>query len=283
MNRLVLSDLKNKTCVITGGSGLIGSAICEELARRETNLAIIGLDENNASDAASELSGKTGAKIIGMSANVLDKSSLLQAKEKINGELGSIDILINCAGGNNPRATTRSEMLFETDDTSLCESFFGLDIDDLKQVTDLNLYGTVLSSLVFGTDMAKKKSGAILNISSMAAYSPLTRVPAYSAAKAAVNNFTQWLAAHLAKMNIRVNAIAPGFIVTTQNEFLLLKNKNGDLTDRGKKIIEHTPMGRFGCPDDICGAALFLVSDMSAFITGVVIPVDGGFNAYAGV
>jgi NAD(P)-dependent dehydrogenase (short-subunit alcohol dehydrogenase family) len=216
--------------------------------------------------------------------NVLDKASLVKAKEVVNKELGMVDILINCAGGNNPKATTGAEVLRECTDEALDASFFGLDPDCFRQVTDLNFLGTVLPSMVFGTDMAKKKKGTVLNISSMASFRPLTKVVAYSAAKASINNFTQWLAVHLAKLNVRVNAIAPGFLLTKQNEYLMVKDKaTGELSDRGKSVIAHTPMARFGNPEELCGAILFLVSDLSAFITGVVIPIDGGFNVFAGV
>ncbi len=278
-------DLKDKVCVLTGGSGVIGSRISEALGSKGVKLAILGIEEESMLNAmATDVSAKTGNKTIGVHVNVLEKASLAKAKEIVNEKLGSVDILINCAGGNNPKATTGAEILKECNDETVGSSFFGLDPDCFKQVMDLNSLGTVLPSMVFGIDMAKKKKGVVLNISSMASYRPLTKVVAYSAAKASVNNFTQWLAVHLAKVNVRVNAIAPGFLLTKQNEYLMIKDKaTGELSDRGKSVIGHTPMGRFGNPEELCGAILFLVSDMSSFITGVVMPIDGGFNVYAGV
>ncbi|MBP7731146.1 MAG: SDR family oxidoreductase, partial [Bacteroidales bacterium] len=220
---------------------------------------------------------------IGIAANVLDKSSLEEARKEIITKFGIPDILINGAGGNSPIATTKLEWISGSGTDNLEDTFFGLKIEGFDKVFDLNFKGTLLSCMVFGVDMIKKKSGVIVNISSMNSYRPLTKIPAYSAAKAAINNFTQWLAVHFAKTGIRVNAIAPGFLLTNQNRFLMIDEKTNDLTPRGKKIINGTPMERFCLPEELNGTLLYLVSDMSSFSTGVVIPVDGGFNAYSGV
>jgi NAD(P)-dependent dehydrogenase (short-subunit alcohol dehydrogenase family) len=206
---------------------------------------------------------------------VLKKESLEKAAEETVRAFGKIDCLINGAGGNNPKATTNPQ-----------QSFFQLSEEGLRYVSDLNLLGTILPCQVIGKLMAEKKEGVILNISSMNAFRPLTRIPAYSAAKAAVTNFTQWLAVHMAQEyspNIRVNAIAPGFFLTEQNQFLLKDKETGALTERGKKIMEHTPLGRFGNPEDLIGAVLWLLSPAASFVTGVVLPVDGGFSAFSGV
>ncbi len=207
---------------------------------------------------------------------------MINAKKEINEKLGKIDVLVNCAGGNNPAATTQLEFLTKDDINDLSKGFFGLELDGFRQVFDLNFLGTVLPTMIFAKDMVGR-GGSIINISSMSSYRPITRVVAYSAAKSAVNNLTEWLAVHLAKLNIRVNAIAPGFFLTDQNRFLLLDKETNQLTERGKKIIAHTPMGRFGEPEEIVGTLLYLISDISKFVTGVVIPVDGGFNAFCGV
>ena len=206
---------------------------------------------------------------------MLQKDSLEAAKEEVNAEFGKIDILINGAGGNKKEATTSPDL-----------PFFDLPLDAIRFVFDLNFIGTLLATQVFGKEMAENDSGVILNISSMNAFRPLTKIPAYSAAKAAVNNFTQWLAVHICQnysKNIRVNAIAPGFFLTEQNRFLLTEEKSGKLTSRGKTIIEHTPMGRFGQPDELIGTVMWLLSDAAKFVTGVVIPIDGGFSAFSGV
>jgi NAD(P)-dependent dehydrogenase (short-subunit alcohol dehydrogenase family) len=210
-----------------------------------------------------------------MSCNVLDKPSLEAAAAQIMEAFGRVDILINGAGGNKPQATTNPE-----------QTFFDLPADALRTVIDLNLLGTILPSQVFGKIMAAQKSGVIINISSMSALRPLTRIAAYSAAKAGMANFTQWLAVHMAQEyspEIRVNAIAPGFFLTEQNRFLLTDKETGKLTPRGQSIILHTPQGRFGVPDDLLGALIWLASPASAFVTGIVVPVDGGFSAFSGV
>ena len=276
-------DLKNKICVITGGGGVIGSSIGLALASVGVKTAIVDIFQESADKTATMIEKETGTTSIGVVGNVLDKESLLHAKEIINSKLGSIDILINGAGGNSPKATTKHEFITPENKNELEGSFFSLDIEGFEKVFSLNFQGTLLPTMVFAKDMVDREEGAILNISSMNAYHPLTKIPAYSAAKSSINNFTEWLAVHFAKMNVRVNAIAPGFFLTNQNRFLLIDEKTSELTERGKKIINNTPMGKFGQPEDLQGAVLYLLSDISKFVTGIVIPIDGGFNAYSGV
>jgi NAD(P)-dependent dehydrogenase (short-subunit alcohol dehydrogenase family) len=283
MSQYSFDDLQGKVCVITGGGGVIGTALARGLASAGTKLAVVDLIKDLADKTAAQIAEEFGIQAIGVEASVLDKDSLTRAKEKINQELGKIDILINCAGGNHPKATTQVEMMEKEDVTNLEKTFFGLQLEGFQKVFDLNFLGTVLPSMVFTMDMIESGKGVILNISSMSAFKPLTKVGAYSAAKAAINNLTEWLATHFAKMNIRVNAIAPGFFLTTQNKFLLIDEKTGEYTPRGQKVITGTPMGRFGDPEELCGTVLYLLSDLSAFVTGVVIPIDGGYNAYSGV
>lgn len=277
-----MDDIKGKVCVITGGSGIIGKALASGLAEANAKIAIIGTKKEKADAVVQELNNKYPNSAISVIANVLDKEALINAKKEINEKLGKIDVLVNCAGGNNPAATTQLEFLTNDDINDLSKGFFGLELDGFRQVFDLNFLGTVLPTMIFAKDMVGR-GGSIINISSMSSYRPITRVVAYSAAKSAVNNLTEWLAVHLAKLNIRVNAIAPGFFLTDQNRFLLLDKETNQLTERGKKIIAHTPMGRFGDPEEIVGTLLYLISDISKFVTGVVIPVDGGFNAFCGV
>ena len=283
MKKLSFDDLNGKVCVITGGAGVIGISIIKALASTGVKVAIVDINEELAKEVALDLSKEYNAQIIGVKANVLDKTSLENAKLLINEQLGPIDLLINGAGGNSPQATTAVEQMQESDLSNPEKTFYGLQMEGFDKVFALNFKGTVLPSMVFTTDMLKKKSGVVLNISSMNSYHPLTKIPAYSAAKASVNNFTEWLAVHLAKVGIRVNAVAPGFFITNQNRFLVIDEKSGEYSDRGKKIVTNTPMGKFGEPDDLQGAVLYLLSDLSAFVTGIVIPVDGGFNAYSGV
>lgn len=283
MKKISFDDLKGKVCVITGGAGVIGVSIIKALASVGTKVAIVDINEELAQKVAAELALEFDAEIIGVKANVLDKESLEIAKTVINEKFGPIDLLINGAGGNSPQATTQVEQIEESDLLNLEKTFYGLQMEGFDKVFALNFKGTVLPSMVFTRDMLKKKSGVVLNISSMNSYHPLTKIPAYSAAKASVNNFTEWLAVHLAKVGIRVNAVAPGFFITNQNRFLVLDEKTGDYSARGNKIVTNTPMGKFGDPDDLQGAALYLLSDLSSFVTGIVIPVDGGFNAYSGV
>ena len=283
MKKLSFDDLNGKVCVITGGAGVIGISIIKALASVGTKVAIVDLNEDLAKEVAADLSKEFNAEIIGIKGNVLDKESLENAKMRINDQLGPIDLLINGAGGNSPQATTQLEQIEETDLANLEKTFYGLQMEGFDKVFALNFKGTVLPSMVFTKDMLGKKSGVVLNISSMNSYHPLTKIPAYSAAKASVNNFTEWLAVHLAKVGIRVNAVAPGFFITNQNRFLVIDEKTGEYSARGNKIVTTTPRGKFGDPDDLQGAALYLLSDLSAFVTGIVIPVDGGFNAYSGV
>ena len=283
MNQFSFDNLKDKVCVITGGGGVIGNAIAKCLSAVGVKIAVIDLLKDAADKTAKTLFDETGAQAIGVQASVLDKESLLTAKKEINSALGKIDILINCAGGNSPLATTQYEFIEKDNLNELEKTFFGLDVEGFRKVFDLNFLGTLLPTMAFTTDMIEKGGGSVLNISSMNSFRPLTKIPAYSAAKASINNFTEWLAVHLAKVNIRVNALAPGFFLTNQNRFLLIDEKTGNLTARGNKILTATPMGKFGEPEDLQGAVLYLLSDLSKFVTGVVIPIDGGFNVYSGV
>lgn len=283
MNNVSFEDLKGKVCAITGGGGVIGTALAKGLGNAGVKIAILDINKEFADKAAELISSETGATVIGVEANVLNKESLSNAKKVIIEKLGPVDLLINGAGGNSPKATTKHEFIDDTTVGSLDETFFGLEMEGFQKVFDLNFLGTLLPSMVFGKDMIERKSGVILNISSMNAFRPLTKIPAYSAAKSAINNFTEWLAVHFAKRNVRVNAIAPGFFLTNQNRFLLTDEKTGELTARGRKIIDGTPMGKFGEPEDLIGTTLYLLSDVSKFVTGICIPVDGGFNAYSGV
>ncbi len=283
MNRHDFEQLKGKVCVITGGAGILGTSMCEALAATGINLAIVDLNLDAAQKIALGMSKKYGIKATGVSANVLDKASLEVARKKIIEELGEIDFLINGAGGNSPKATTKLEQIVPGESFSWEDTFYGLGEEGFKQVFDLNFIGTLLPTLVFTRSMVERGQGSVINISSMNAIRPLTKIPAYSAAKSAINNFTAWLSVHLGKTGVRVNAIAPGFFLTNQNRFLLTDEKSGELSPRGQKIIAGTPMGKFGQPDDLNGALLFLLSDLSLFITGIVIPVDGGYSAFGGV
>jgi NAD(P)-dependent dehydrogenase (short-subunit alcohol dehydrogenase family) len=278
-----MKDLKDKICVITGGGGVICSAIAEGISRHGVKCAIVDLDLEMAKKTAADIELRTGAKAIGIQGNVLDRQSLINAKAEINNSFGKIEILINGAGGNSPKATTVDEFISDSNIDKLERTIFGLDIEGFQKVFDLNFIGTLLPVMIFARDMIEAKKGVVLNISSMNSFRPLTKIPAYSAAKASVNNFTEWLAVHFAKAGVRVNALAPGFFLTKQNRFLLTDEKTGELTARGHKIISGTPMGKFGQPEDLIGTVVYLLSDMSKFVTGVTIPVDGGFNAYSGV
>ncbi|HCI54964.1 MAG TPA: SDR family oxidoreductase [Bacteroidales bacterium] len=278
-----LLNIEGKVAIITGGAGIICSSMAKALASQGVRTAVLDINKEGAEKVASEIVKEFNTPSIGIAANVLDKSSLEEARKEIITKFGIPDILINGAGGNSPIATTKLEWISGSGTDNLEDTFFGLKIEGFDKVFDLNFKGTLLSCMVFGVDMIKKKSGVIVNISSMNSYRPLTKIPAYSAAKAAINNFTQWLAVHFAKTGVRVNAIAPGFLLTNQNRFLMIDEKTNDLTPRGKKIINGTPMERFCLPEELNGTLLYLVSDMSSFSTGVIIPVDGGFNAYSGV
>jgi NAD(P)-dependent dehydrogenase (short-subunit alcohol dehydrogenase family) len=279
----LLEGLKGKVCVITGGGGVIGLALAKGLGFAGIQTAILDINAEIAEKAAKEVESLTGTRTIPVAANVLDKQSLIDAKKIVNEKLGKIDFLINGAGGNSPKATTGIEKMEKKHLNELEKTFFGLQVEGFDFVLNLNLKGTVLPTMVFATDLIEKEKGSILNISSMNSFKPLTKIPAYSAAKGAVNNFTQWLAVHLAKTGVRVNAIAPGFFLTNQNRFLLTDEKTGKLTARGENIIHNTPVEKFGSPEDLVGGMLFLLSDMSSFITGVILPVDGGYSAFGGV
>jgi len=280
MNEL---NLKDKVAVITGGAGVICSTLARSLAAQGVRTVILDLNKDAATEVARQIVNEYNIPSIGISASVLDKASLENALKEIHDNFGPIDILVNGAGGNSPSATTRVEKMTGRDDENPEETFFGLQIEGFDRVFDLNFKGTLIPTMVFATDLIRKKSGVIINISSMNSYRPLTKIAAYSAAKAAVNNFTQWLAVHFSKTGVRVNAIAPGFLLTNQNRFLLIDEKSGDLTPRGTKIINGTPMERYCVPEELTGTLIYLVSDLSKFVTGVVIPVDGGFSAYSGV
>lgn len=279
-----IPDFSGKVAVVTGAGGILCSDFSKALAECGAKVALLDINLEAAEGYAEEIR-KAGGKAIAIKANCLDKESLLQAKEIVDKEFGTCDILINGAGGNNQRATTANEY-FDVDalDNPEVQDFFALSPDGFKFVFDLNVTAAFLTTQVFARDMAKsKKGGNIINISSMNAFRPLTKIPAYSAAKAAVSNFTQWLAVHFANANIRVNAIAPGFFVTNQNKALLF-NPDGSPTPRTGKILGGTPMNRFGESSELLGGLLFLLSDEAAsFITGVVLPIDGGFSAYSGV
>ena len=277
-----LGDLTGKVCVLTGGCGVFGNVFATALLDAGAKLAIMDYKKGRCDQCAQNLAKQSGSPVLCVVANVLDKEGLIEAKKQVNEEFGKVDILVNAAGGNAPTATTKNEFLTNDNIDNLSDSFFGLDIEGFRNVFDLNFLGTVLPSMVFAEDMINR-GGTILNISSMNSYKPLTKIPAYSAAKASVNNFTEWLATHFAKVDVRVNAIAPGFFVTNQNRFLLIDEETKELTARGQKIIDGTPMGRFGEPEELISTMLYLLSDTSKFVTGVVIPVDGGFNAYSGV
>ncbi|MCH8119889.1 MAG: SDR family oxidoreductase [Planctomycetes bacterium] len=269
-----LFDIKGKVIVITGGGGVLCGTMAKALGEAGAKIAVLDLIEAAAEKIVDEIKSN-GGRAVAVKCNVLDKNSLERAHEKITSELGKIDILINGAGGNKKEATTSPDL-----------SFFDLPSEAVRFVFELNFIGTLLPSQVFGREMAKNGAGIILNVSSMCAFSPLTKVPAYSAAKAAVSNFTQWLAVHVCQnysKDIRVNAIAPGFFLTEQNRFLLTDEKTGELTARGKTIIDHTPMGKFGQPEDLIGTVMWLLSDAAKFVTGVVVPIDGGFSAFSGV
>ena len=267
-------NLIGQTVVITGGTGTLGGEIACALVGCGANVAI--LDRNlDPAQRILDLMEPRANHAVAVRADVLDVESLRQAASVILDKFGAVHSLVNAAGGNNPQATTTPNL-----------SFFDLPPEALRWVFDLNILGTMLPCQVFGKAMAERGEGVVLNISSMNAFRPLTRIPAYSAAKAGVSNFTQWLAVHMAQVyspRIRVNAIAPGFFLTQQNKFLLTDEKSGELTARGKAIIDHTPMRRFGLAEDLFGAILWLLSPASAFVTGIIVPIDGGFSAFSGV
>ncbi len=269
-----LFSVKDKNIVITGGAGVLGTSLAQALAAAGARVCISDMDAQGA-EALCQKIKDAGGFAVPIKTDVLDKESVQQAATGAMESLGGIDILINAAGGNKKEATTGPDM-----------SFFDMPADALRWVFNLNLMGTILPSQVFGRTMADQGHGNILNVSSMSAFSALTKVGAYSAAKAAVSNFTQWLSVHMCQnysTQIRVNAIAPGFFLTQQNQFLLTDEATGELTPRGKTIIDHTPMGRFGEAEELVGTVIWLLSDASKFVTGIVVPIDGGFNAFSGV
>jgi len=269
-----LYDFAGQTVLITGGAGILGGEMACALVGCGANVAILDRDPALADRLKDRLGCGPGCATV-VYGDVLKRETLIEAAKVVEGEFGPIDMLINTAGGNSPKATTGADL-----------SFFDLPEEALGFVFDLNIVGTIIPCQAFGQGMAERGEGVILNVSSMSAFRPLTRIPAYSAAKAGVSNFTQWLAVHMAQEygpNIRVNAIAPGFFLTAQNRFLLVDQESGDLTPRGRTIIDHTPMNRFGEPEELLGTVLWLLSPASAFVTGIVVPIDGGFSAFSGV
>jgi NAD(P)-dependent dehydrogenase (short-subunit alcohol dehydrogenase family) len=269
-------DFTDRTILVTGGAGALGIEISRMLVECNANVVILSRNAERGEKSISEINKdiKSNGRAIYIHGDVLNVDTLRQANETIHSQFGEVDILINAAGGNHPSATTSADL-----------SFFDLPLDALRHVDQLNLLGTILPCQVFGRGMAERGEGVILNVSSMNAFRPLTRTVGYAAAKAAVSNFTQWLAVHMAREyspRIRVNAIAPGFFVGEQNRHLLL-NEDGSPTERGATIIAHTPIGRFGIPEDLLGATMWLISPAAAFVTGIVLPIDGGFSAFSGV
>ena len=269
-----LFGIRNQVAVLTGAAGVLCGEMAKSLADLSVKVAILDLREDAASKLAREIHD-AGGEAIPVPCNVLDRASVEKACQTVVDKWGRVDILINGAGGNKKEATTSPDL-----------SFFDLPGDAIKFVFDLNCLGTILPSQIFGRQMARQKSGSIINMSSMSAFSPLTKVAGYSAAKAAVSNFTQWLAVHMAQNyspQIRVNAIAPGFFLTEQNRFLLTDEKSGQLTPRGKTVVDHTPAGRFGDPKELISTLVWLLGPGAKFVTGIVVPVDGGFSAFSGV
>ncbi|MDN7242966.1 SDR family oxidoreductase [Planococcus sp. N028] len=272
-------NLKGRVAVITGGSGVLCSAMASELARQGVKVAILNRTAENGQSVADGINS-AGGTALALQANVLDRTDLEKAKEAILNEFGKIDILINGAGGNHADAITGPEL---HDELAEGKSFFELEESGFSNVFSLNFTGTFLTCQVFGKELLKSEAPAIVNLSSMSSYAPLTKIPAYSAAKASINNFTMWMAVHFAETGLRVNAIAPGFFKTTQNKDLLV-DQEGNLTARSQKILAATPMKKFGQPEDLLGALLFLVDESySSFVTGTTLAVDGGFMAYSGV
>ncbi len=279
------SALKNRVAVVTGGGGVLCSGFSKALASQGMKVAVLDLKLEAAQKVADEIKSE-GFEAIAVECNVLEKESLEKARDVITEAYGTCDLLINGAGGNHPSGTTTKDKLELADLAEKAEgikTFFDLDPKGIEFVFNLNFLGTLLTTQCFAKDMVGKENAAIINVSSMNSYKPLTRIPAYSAAKAAISNFTQFMAVHFSDVGIRVNAIAPGFFSTNQNKTLLY-NEDGSLTARSEKIISHTPLSRFGVPEDLTGTLLYLSDETySKFVTGVIIPVDGGFSAYSGV
>ncbi len=269
-----LFNIHGLTAIITGGSGQLGRVMAQGLAQAGVQVAVLSLHAETSEKVAQAIR-TGGGQAMGVACDVLDRAALERTRELVTSTYGPVDILINAAGGNHPQATTSDQ-----------HTFFDLDPQAINDVFGTNFTGTLQSCQVFGRGMAERGQGCIVNVTSMSAFRPLTRIPAYSAAKAAVANFTQWLAVHMAQEyspRIRVNAIAPGFFLTEQNRYLLTDAQSGAMTPRGQTILNHTPAGRLGAPEDLVGTLLWLVSPASAFVTGVVVPVDGGFSAFSGV
>ena len=281
----VHSNLQGRVAVVTGGGGVLCSGFAKDLAAQGMKVAVLDINEAAANKVADEIKA-AGGEAVGVACNVLETASLEAARKTINEVFGKCDLLLNGAGGNNPKGTTSKDTLELSDLETKVEgvkTFFDLQPDGIQFVFNLNILGPLLTTQVFAADMVGRENTCIINVSSMNAYRPLTRIPAYSAAKAGVSNMTQWMAVHFADVGIRVNAIAPGFFSTNQNKTLLY-NPDGSLSARSEKIISHTPLRRFGTTDDLTGSLLFLADETySAFVTGVIIPIDGGFSAYAGV
>lgn len=274
--------LQNKVAVVTGGGGVLGSEFAKALARAGAKVAIMNRTVATAQAVVDAIQAD-GGEAIAVPCDVLDKAAVEKAAAEILAKLGPCDILLNAAGGNHPAATSSKEIFEPAADDSMAGTFFDLKVEGFNAVFQLNFMGTFIPTQVFAQQMLGRQGTTVINVSSMSAYHPLTKVAAYSAAKAAISNFTEWLAVHLAPAGIRVNAIAPGFFLTEQNR-TLLTNPDGSLTPRANKIISHTPMKRFGDPQDLLGTLLWLADENAAgFVTGIVVPVDGGFNAYAGV
>jgi NAD(P)-dependent dehydrogenase (short-subunit alcohol dehydrogenase family) len=280
MNLPFQIDLSGQVAVVTGGSGVIGGMFCKALAKCGAKVAVLGRSAENGKPVVDEIEAE-GGEAMAVAANVMDKASLEAAKDAIIEKWGKINILVNCAGGAVKSATIPQDQF--TDAEVDMDTFFTIEMDNIKKELDLNLYGTLLPTQIFGQAMVNQENANIINISSMGAYGPLTRIPGYSSAKAAISNFTEWAANYFAKSGIRVNAIAPGFFQTPQNHDLHF-NEDGSPKPRAQKIINSTPMGKYGEPEDLVGALLFLVSPKgSSFVTGVILPVDGGFHCYLGV
>ncbi|MCP3027663.1 SDR family oxidoreductase [Halobacillus sp. A5] len=275
-------NLANKVAVVTGGSGVLGAVMSEALAKAGAKVVILARNKEKINTVVEKIK-KTGGEAYGYSVDVLNKEELEKVQENIRENIGPCSILINGAGGNHPQATTSQEYIFPEEDLREGNTFFDLEKDAINGTFNMNFLGTLLPSQVFGKDLLDQKGAVVVNISSMNAFRPLTKIPAYSGAKAAVSNFTQWLAVHFSKVGIRVNAIAPGFFLTEQNRGLLIQ-ENGEFSERANKILSQTPDGRFGEPEELVGTLLWLVNEeASRFVNGVVIPVDGGFSAYSGV
>ncbi|MEM9325338.1 MAG: SDR family oxidoreductase [Bacteroidota bacterium] len=274
--------LKEKVVVVTGGGGVLCSAMAQAVAKEGARVAVLDLKKEAAEGVVRDIEA-AGGKAAAYACNVLKKEELEACHQQINQDLGPCDILINGAGGNHPKGTTSSPFFdpSEIDNPDL-KTFFDLDAEGIEFVFNLNFLGTLLPSQVFASDMIGKKDASIINVSSMNAFTPLTKIPAYSGAKAAISNFTRWLAVHFSTVGLRVNALAPGFFLTDQNRSLLT-NSDGSPTPRGKQIIDHTPLGRYGEPEDLISTLLWLCDPKSSFVTGVIVPIDGGFSAYSGV